>query len=111
MKDEYDFSGGKRGAVLKAPPGKTRITIRLDNDILEWSYHRMPELLGSGWGCEVRTEGELEQALIAARANKKGFSIINLHLDKMDRSDAIARMGKRLAQRLGKKRARRSAGR
>ncbi len=36
MKDEYDFRRGKRGAVLSAPPGKTRITIRLDHDILEW---------------------------------------------------------------------------
>ncbi len=36
MKDEYDFSKGKRGPVLKAPPGKTRITIRIDDDVLEW---------------------------------------------------------------------------
>jgi len=36
MKKEYDFSGGKRGAVIPTPPGKSRITIRLDDDILEW---------------------------------------------------------------------------
>jgi len=36
MQDEYDFSQGKRGAVVPAPAGKTRITIRLDDDILEW---------------------------------------------------------------------------
>jgi uncharacterized protein (DUF4415 family) len=36
MKRQYDFSKGKRGAVLKSPPGKTRITIRIDTDILEW---------------------------------------------------------------------------
>jgi uncharacterized protein (DUF4415 family) len=36
MKKEYDFSRGKCGAVLKTPPGKTRITIRPDNDIIEW---------------------------------------------------------------------------
>ena len=36
MKDEYDFSRGRRGAVLPAPPGKTRITIRLDQEILDW---------------------------------------------------------------------------
>jgi uncharacterized protein (DUF4415 family) len=34
MKDHYDFSKGKRGAVIPAAPGKERITIRLDNDIL-----------------------------------------------------------------------------
>jgi len=36
MKKEYDFSRGKRGAVVKTPPGKTRITIRIDDDVLEW---------------------------------------------------------------------------
>ena len=36
MEDEYDFSRGKRGAVLPTPPGKTRITIRLDTDVLDW---------------------------------------------------------------------------
>ena len=36
MKKEYHFSKGKRGAVVPAPKGKTRITIRIDDDILEW---------------------------------------------------------------------------
>ena len=36
MEDEYDFSRGKRGAVIPPPPGKTRITIRLDTDVLDW---------------------------------------------------------------------------
>jgi uncharacterized protein (DUF4415 family) len=36
MKEEYDFSQGKRGAILPPPTGKTRITIRIDDDILEW---------------------------------------------------------------------------
>jgi len=37
MKSEYDFRGAKRGAVLAAPRGKTRITIRLDDEILDGS--------------------------------------------------------------------------
>ena len=36
MRKEYDFSGAKRGPVVPSAPGKTRITIRLDNEILEW---------------------------------------------------------------------------
>jgi hypothetical protein len=36
MKKQYDFRKGKRGAVLPAAAGKTRITIRIDNDILAW---------------------------------------------------------------------------
>ncbi len=35
MEDEYDFSRGTRGAVIPTP-GKTRITIRLDTDVLNW---------------------------------------------------------------------------
>ncbi len=34
MRKQYDFSAGKRGAVL-ASPGKTRITIMLDDDVIE----------------------------------------------------------------------------
>ena len=36
MEAEYNFSQGKRGAVEPSAQGKTRITIRLDDDILEW---------------------------------------------------------------------------
>ena len=36
MRKEYDFSKAKRGPVVPVPPGKTRITIRLDDDVLEW---------------------------------------------------------------------------
>jgi uncharacterized protein (DUF4415 family) len=32
----YDFSKAKRGAVLPVPPGKERITIRLDADVLDY---------------------------------------------------------------------------
>jgi uncharacterized protein (DUF4415 family) len=36
MDVEYDFSQGQRGAIDPLPAGKTRITIRLDDEILEW---------------------------------------------------------------------------
>lgn len=47
MKAEYDFSQGKRGAVDPLPPGKTRITIRLDNDILDW-FRTQVNAMGGG---------------------------------------------------------------
>ena len=47
MKKEYDFSKGKRGAVIPAPKGKTRITIRVDDDILEW-FRGEVEAAGGG---------------------------------------------------------------
>jgi len=36
MKREHNFSSGRRGRVVPVPTGKTRITIRIDDDILEW---------------------------------------------------------------------------
>ncbi len=47
MKPEYDFSQGKRGAVVPQPPGKERITIRLDADILEW-FRQQANVQGGG---------------------------------------------------------------
>lgn len=43
----YDFGKGKRGAVVPLPPGKTRITIRLDNEILDW-FRSQVETRGGG---------------------------------------------------------------
>jgi uncharacterized protein (DUF4415 family) len=36
MRKEYDFSQARRGPVVPMPPGKARITIRLDEDVLQW---------------------------------------------------------------------------
>jgi uncharacterized protein (DUF4415 family) len=47
MKAEYDFSKAKRGAVIPLPPGKERITIRLDNDILDW-FRQQANAQGGG---------------------------------------------------------------
>ena len=33
------------------------------NDIHDWAYHKIPEVLGGGLGIEVRTVGELDAAL------------------------------------------------
>lgn len=68
------------------------------NDIHEWAYHLVPQILRKGWGCEVHTEGELEEALITATSNRENFSLINVHLDKYDLSQALQRFGKRLSK-------------
>lgn len=47
MRKEYDFSKGKRGAVLPSP-GKTRITIMLDDDVIEF-FRARAEAQGSGY--------------------------------------------------------------
>ena len=47
MKKEYDFSKGKRGAVVSSARGKSRITIRLDDEILNW-FRREVHKAGGG---------------------------------------------------------------
>lgn len=41
MDAEYDFSQGQRGAIAPTPSGKTRITIRLEDDELASSGQRL----------------------------------------------------------------------
>ena len=53
MKAEYDFSKGKRGAVKPLPPGKERITIRLDKDILDWFRQRVSEQGGGNYQSNI----------------------------------------------------------
>jgi len=47
MKKEYIFSKGKRGAIVPVPNVKTRITIRIDDDILDW-FRGEVEAAGGG---------------------------------------------------------------
>jgi indolepyruvate decarboxylase len=70
------------------------------NDILNWEYHRLPDLLGGGWGFEVHTEGDLDKALNAALANRDRFSLLNVHLEPSDISPALDRLAKSLSKRI-----------
>lgn len=47
MKKQYDFTRAKRGAAVPAPAGKTRITIRLDDEVVEW-FKSQVERAGGG---------------------------------------------------------------
>ena len=51
MLEEYDFSKGKRGPVI-TPRGKTRITIYIDTDILDW-FRNEAEREGRGYQTEI----------------------------------------------------------
>ncbi|HMB54738.1 MAG TPA: BrnA antitoxin family protein [Thermoanaerobaculia bacterium] len=41
MRDEYDFSEAERGPVVETPEGEVRITIRLDEDAVQWFKARV----------------------------------------------------------------------
>ncbi|APB32939.1 CopG/DNA-binding domain-containing protein [Gloeomargarita lithophora Alchichica-D10] len=47
MEAEYDFSRGKRGAIDPTPLGKSRITIRLDDEVLAW-FREQVHIAGGG---------------------------------------------------------------
>ena len=49
MKRNYDFSRGRRGPVVPVSAGKTRITIRIDDDVLEWFRKQVHEAGGGSY--------------------------------------------------------------
>ena len=49
MRKEYDFKKARRGAVTPTPPGKTRITIRLDNEVLQWFKDQVHQAGGGSY--------------------------------------------------------------
>ncbi len=51
MKKEYDFSQGKRGAVIKQS-GKTRITIFIDDDVIS-AFRAQAEKNGTPYQSEI----------------------------------------------------------
>lgn len=54
MRKSYDFSNGKRGPVLETL-GKTRITIMLDNEVIEY-FRARAEVAGSGYQTMINAE-------------------------------------------------------
>jgi indolepyruvate decarboxylase len=70
------------------------------NDIHNWAFHKVPEVLGTGLGLEVHTEDDLESALEAALAHRGSFAILNVHLDSLDKSPALERLASRLQERI-----------
>jgi indolepyruvate decarboxylase len=68
------------------------------NDIQPWDYHRLPELLGGGTGYDIHTEADFDAALSAAWADATGPSILQVHIDPKDCSQALGRMAERMAK-------------
>jgi indolepyruvate decarboxylase len=67
------------------------------NDIHQWQYHRLPEMLGGGTGYLIRTEGDFDQALNAAWKNRTGPSILHVLIDPQDCSRALAKLAEKMS--------------
>ena len=70
------------------------------NDIHPWDYSKLPLVLRGGTGYEVSTEGEFDQALKKAWADRSGMSLIQVHIDQNDCSTALVRLAERLGKRV-----------
>lgn len=70
------------------------------NDIHPWRHSRIPGVLNKGVGFDVHTEDELQEALATAIKDTKNFYILDVHLDKADRSEAHKRLTTALSERV-----------
>ena len=73
------------------------ITDRPYNDIQPWHYHKLVEIFGGGPGLDVRTEGELEEALGTATA-ADGLTFIEIHTGRLDCPEALRSAGRSMAK-------------
>ena len=78
MKKEYDFSKGKRGQVVKQK-GKTRITIYLDNDVIEKFRVRSDS---AGYGYQTMINDALREYL-----NKKEKPLTEIDIRQVVREE------------------------
>jgi uncharacterized protein (DUF4415 family) len=63
MKEKYDFTRGKRGRIVAAEPeprGKVRITIRLDEDLVD-HFLKEAQVSGGAVGYQTLINGALRQ--------------------------------------------------
>ena len=70
MKKQYDFKDGRRGAILRAPSGKTRITIRIDDEVLQW-FRDQVDMAGGG-SYQTRINDALRRFAESADQNLEG---------------------------------------
>jgi len=66
MREEYDFSKAKRGAVIQSP-GKTRITIMLDDDVIG---HFRTQAEAEGVGYQTLINSILRKASVGTSKSK-----------------------------------------
>jgi uncharacterized protein (DUF4415 family) len=55
MRKEYDFGKGHRGPVGQISPRKTRITIRLDSDVIAWFKDQVDRAGGGSYQRLINT--------------------------------------------------------
>jgi len=70
------------------------------NDVHEWHYEKLVDLIGGGIGARVRTQREFETRLAAAFADQSQPHLLNVLLSPDDRSPGMVRLARRLGKKL-----------
>jgi indolepyruvate decarboxylase len=70
------------------------------NDVHEWRYERICDMIGGGVGRRITTQGEFELGLTTALVDSSQLHLLNVLLDPADRSAGMVRLAHRLAKRL-----------
>jgi TPP-dependent 2-oxoacid decarboxylase len=70
------------------------------NDVHEWQYDKVCDLIGGGQGSRVSTQREFEQTLAAAFADQHQLHLLNVLLSPNDRSPGMVRLARRLGKKL-----------
>ena len=89
MKANYDFSKGKRGQILPEPPaepGKVRITIRLDEDLVEY-FGELADRSGGKAGYQTLINAALRE-YVEGKSPKWEETLRRIIREEMDRRDA-----------------------
>src|SRR5438093_10772229 len=109
MRKDYDFSRGRRVAVVPVPQGKTRITIRLDDEILSWFKGQVHAAGGGNYQTLIngalreyiaRRREPLEDTLRRVlREELPGYRVSGAPDDRESRSNNPARPARRARRR------------
>jgi indolepyruvate decarboxylase len=67
------------------------------NDIQPWHYHKLVDVFGGGLALDVRTEGELEDALSKA-ATADSLVFIEIHTGRLDCPESLRSAGRSMAK-------------
>jgi indolepyruvate decarboxylase len=73
------------------------ISDRPYNDIQPWHYHKLVDAFGGGLSLDVRTEGELENALDKA-ATTVDLAFIEIHTGRLDCPESLRSAGRSMAK-------------
>lgn len=96
MKDKYDFTHAKRGAIDPAPSGTTRITIALDDEILDW-FRQQVHAAGGGNYLELINKALREYVENGKEPLKR--TVRRVVREELSSSRAARKKGKQLPER------------